>query len=106
MSSSIKITDQELEALSKRITTVNESIHAEIRNLERVIDMVSPGWRGQAANAYKVLQAQVNDDVAKLNRVLLQIKEAVDATRKDFATEEAENVAVLNAMQGSKISGL
>jgi WXG100 family type VII secretion target len=105
MSSNIKITDQELDALSKRITNVNDSIHTEIRNLERVIDMVSPGWRGQASNAYKLLQAQVNDDVTKLNRVLLQIKEAVDTTRKDFATEEAENAAVLNSMQ-SKIGGL
>lgn len=105
MAPNIKITDQELDALARRIGTVNESIQAEVRNLERVIDMVAPGWRGQASNAYKLLQAQVNDDVTKLNRVLLQIREAVEATKRDFATEEAENTAVMNAMQ-SKIGGL
>lgn len=105
MAPNVRISDQELDALSRRITNVNEGIQAEVRNLDRVIDMVSPGWRGQASNAYKLLQSQVNDDVTKLNRVLMQIREAVEATKRDFTTEEQEKAAVLNAMQ-SKIGNL
>jgi WXG100 family type VII secretion target len=105
----IKVTDQELQHLSGRITTVNDSMHTEVRNLERVMESAHASWRGEGANAYQTLQSEVNDDVRKLNAVLLQIKDAVDATRKDFSSSDAEQAAQLKAMQGhggSKIAGL
>lgn len=109
MAGHIKVTDQELKHLSTRITTVNESLHHEIRNLERVMEAAHASWQGHGANAYQTLQSEVNDDVRKLNTILLEIKDAVDATRKDFSSSDAEQAAVLKALQGhggSKIAGL
>ena len=43
MAPNVRISDQELDALSKRITNVNEGIQAEVRNLERLPAALTSG---------------------------------------------------------------
>lgn len=77
-------------AFSGRISSVNSSIQGEIQRLQTVIDTITAGWKGQAATSYNNLQSQVNQDATRLNQILNDIKEAIDATTKNYVASEEE----------------
>lgn len=83
-------------AFSGRISSVNSSIQGEIQRLQTVIDTITSGWKGSAATAYNNLQSQVNQDANKLNQILNDIKEAIDATTKNYAASEEEQQQSIN----------
>jgi WXG100 family type VII secretion target len=90
-------TEEEMVAFSNRISSVNNSVQGEIRRLQTVIDTITSGWRGSAATAYNNLQSQVNQDATRLNNVLNDIKEAIDATTKNYsASEEEQRASITN----------
>lgn len=89
-------TEEEMVAFSNRISTVNSSIQGEIRRLQTVIDTITSGWKGQAATAYNNLQSQVNQDANRINQILLDIKEAIDATTKNYSASEQEQQQMIS----------
>jgi WXG100 family type VII secretion target len=99
------MTEEEMVAFSTRISTVNNSIQGEIRRLQTVIDTITSGWKGSAATAYNNLQSQVNQDANKLNQVLNDIKEAVDASTKNYSASEEEQRASINNVASSSPFG-
>lgn len=99
MAGQFRVTEQELQALSSKITEVNGSIQGEVKRLDGVISQIASGWQGQAATAYHRLQQQWNEDARKMNNILNDIKEAVDSTRQNYsATEEQQNSEVSKIM--------
>ncbi|MDX2853905.1 MULTISPECIES: WXG100 family type VII secretion target [Streptomycetaceae] len=96
------MTEEEMVAFSNRISTVNSSIQGEIRRLQTVIDTITSGWKGSAATAYNNLQSQVNQDANKINQILGDIKEAVDASTKNYSASEEEQRA---SIQGISAQG-
>ncbi|MET9295864.1 WXG100 family type VII secretion target [Streptomyces sp. NPDC003077] len=83
-------TEAEMVAFSGRIASVNESIQGQIKRLNGVVEGITSGWRGAAATSYHQLQTQVNDDATRLNQLLSEIKEAIDATTKNYVASENE----------------
>jgi len=99
MAGQFRVTEQELQTLSSKITEVNGSIQGEVKRLDGVISQIASGWQGQAATAYHRLQQQWNEDARKMNNILNDIKEAVDSTRQNYsATEEQQNSEVSKIM--------
>ncbi|MGY0491365.1 WXG100 family type VII secretion target [Streptomyces sp. WG-D5] len=96
MAGQFNVTHEEMVAFSGRISQVNESIQGEIQRLQTVVDSITSGWKGQAATAYNNLQNQVNEDATALNRVLNEIKEAIDATAQNYQTSEDEQAASIS----------
>ncbi|GAA2514206.1 hypothetical protein GCM10010406_56440 [Streptomyces thermolineatus] len=90
------MTEEEMVAFSNRIQSVNSSIQGQIKRLQTVIDTITGGWKGSAATAYNNLQNQVNQDANKINDILLDIKETIDATTKNYAASEAEQQSAIN----------
>lgn len=77
-------------AFSNKISSVNSSIQGEIKRLQSVVDTITGGWQGAAANSFNTMQNQVNTDATKLNQVLGEIKEAIDSTTKNYSASEEE----------------
>ncbi|NLU69684.1 WXG100 family type VII secretion target [Streptomyces sp. HNM0574] len=99
MAGQFRVTEDELRALSTKITEVNGSVQGEVKRLDGVISQIASGWQGQAATAYHRLQQQWNEDARKMNNILNDIKEAVDSTRQNYsATEEQQNQEVSKIM--------
>ncbi|MET8475330.1 MULTISPECIES: WXG100 family type VII secretion target [unclassified Streptomyces] len=96
MAGQFNVTHEEMVAFSGRISQVNESIQGEIQRLQTVVDSITSGWKGQAATAYNNLQNQVNEDATALNRVLNEIKEAIDATAQNYQTSEDEQASSIS----------
>lgn len=99
MAGQFRVTEDELRALSSKISQVNSSIQGEVKRLDGVISGIASGWQGQAATSYNRLQQQWNEDARKMNNILNDIKEAVDSTRQNYsATEEQQNADVSKIM--------
>jgi WXG100 family type VII secretion target len=99
MAGQFRVTEDELKALSSKISETNSSIQGEVKRLDGVISQIAGGWQGQAASAYHRLQQQWNEDANKMNQILNDIKEAVDSTRQNYSvTEEQQNSEVSKIM--------
>jgi WXG100 family type VII secretion target len=90
MSGQFRTTADEMRAFSARISDVNAQIQAELSRLESLVSSITSGWQGSAASSYNTLQAKWNQDAAKLNKVLNEIKEAIDASSASYTGTEQE----------------
>ncbi|MER5867788.1 WXG100 family type VII secretion target [Kitasatospora sp. NPDC002040] len=93
MAGQFTTTAEEMIAFANRIGDVNASVQGEIQRLNTLVDEIKQGWQGQAAAAYQQLQTRFNEDATKLNQVLDEIKQAIEATTKQYAQTEEEQRA-------------
>ncbi|WP_042409303.1 WXG100 family type VII secretion target [Streptacidiphilus carbonis] len=90
MSGQFRTTADEMRAFSGRISDVNAQIQAELSRLESLVSSITSGWQGSAAQSYNTLQQRWNADAGKLNKVLNEIKEAIDATTASYSGTEQD----------------
>jgi WXG100 family type VII secretion target len=92
-----KTTAADMQAFSARIGEGNGQIQQELSRLNNLISSITSGWQGEAANAYNQLQQRWNEDATKLNRVLNEIREAIDQTSKQYSsTEQDQHSSISN----------
>ncbi|MFC1414926.1 WXG100 family type VII secretion target [Streptacidiphilus sp. N1-12] len=90
MSGSFKTTADEMRAFSSRISDVNSQIQQELTRLNSLVESITGGWKGEAASSYQALQRQWGEDATKLNKVLNEIKEAIDSSSAQYTSTEQE----------------
>ena len=90
MSGQFRTTADEMRAFSSRISDVNSQIQQELSRLNNLVESVTHGWQGDAAQSYNQLQQKWNEDASKLNKVLNEIKEAIDSTSAQYTSTEQE----------------
>ena len=96
MSGQFTTSADDMKRFSAHIAEVNTQIQQELRRLEGVVSTVAGGWSGDAAIAYQTLQNQWNEDAAKLNKVLGEIKDAVDATSAQYTSTEGDQSSAMS----------
>ncbi|SEM61065.1 WXG100 family type VII secretion target [Streptacidiphilus jiangxiensis] len=96
MSGQFRTTADEMRAFSARISEVNAQIQQELNRLNNVVSGVTAGWQGHAASSYQQLQQKWVEDAGKLNRVLGEIKDAIDNTSNQYSSTEQEQQAGLS----------
>lgn len=96
MAGQFRTTADEMRAFSGRISEVSAQIQQELSRLNNVVGSITSGWQGEAASSYQQLQQKWNEDAAKLNRVLGEIKEAIDSTSKQYTSTEQEQQSGLS----------
>jgi WXG100 family type VII secretion target len=101
MAGQFTTTAEEMRAFSARITQVNSQIQSEIQKLNALIGEVAGSWKGEAATAYHQLQERWNDDANSLNKVLDEIRQAIDATTKQYSATEDQQRSSLSGVQGA-----
>ncbi|MFD8483521.1 WXG100 family type VII secretion target [Kitasatospora sp. NPDC059673] len=95
MAGQFTMTAEEMTSFANRIGEVNQQVQAEIGRLNNLVSEISSGWQGAAATAYKQMQERTNDDANALNKVLDEIRQAIEATTKAYSmTEEEQRAAV------------
>ncbi|MFJ5235003.1 WXG100 family type VII secretion target [Kitasatospora sp. NPDC088391] len=95
MAGQFTTTAEEMIAFANRIGEVNQQVQGEIGRLNNLVSDISSGWSGEAANAYKQMQERFNEDANALNRVLDEIRQAIEATTKLYSmTEDEQRAAV------------
>ncbi|MFD0565519.1 WXG100 family type VII secretion target [Kitasatospora saccharophila] len=95
MAGQFTTTAEEMTAFANRIGEVNNQVQGEISRLNNLVSEIASGWKGAAASAYQQMQSQFNDDATALNRILDEIRQAIEATTKAYSmTEEEQRAAV------------
>ncbi|MFJ1757983.1 WXG100 family type VII secretion target [Kitasatospora sp. NPDC088134] len=95
MAGQFTTTAEEMIAFANRIGEVNNQVQAEIGRLNNLVTEIRQGWRGDAATAYEQMQQRFNEDANALNRVLDEIRQAIEATTKLYSmTEDEQRAAV------------
>ncbi|MFE9428863.1 WXG100 family type VII secretion target [Kitasatospora sp. NPDC006697] len=101
MAGQFTTTAEEMRAFSAKIVEVNSQIQAEIQKLNGLIGEIAGGWQGAAATAYHQLQTKWNDDAAALNKVLDEIRQAIDTTTKQYSQTEDSQRSSISGVQGA-----
>jgi WXG100 family type VII secretion target len=101
MAGQFNVTAEEMHAFANRIGEVNAQVQGEIQRLNTLVDEIKQGWKGQAAAAYQQLQARFNEDATQLNKVLDEIKQAIEATTKLYAATEQDQQSSMSSAGGS-----
>ncbi|GLW75223.1 hypothetical protein Kpho02_75200 [Kitasatospora phosalacinea] len=95
MAGQFTTTAEEMTAFANRIGEVNQQVQGEIGRLNNLVSEISSGWKGAAASAYQQMQQQFNEDANALNKILDEIRQAIEATTKAYSmTEEEQRAAV------------
>ncbi|GAA2752484.1 MULTISPECIES: WXG100 family type VII secretion target [Kitasatospora] len=95
MSGQFTTTAEEMNAFANRIGEVNAQVQQEIGRLNNLVSEIAVGWKGAAATAYQQMQERFNKDAQDLNKVLDEIKQAIEATTKAYQqTEEDQRSSV------------
>ncbi|MFF1907605.1 WXG100 family type VII secretion target [Kitasatospora sp. NPDC058218] len=94
-----KTTAQEMLAFAKHMEEVIGQVEGEIRKLDSLVGSIAGGWQGQAAQAYRTLQGQFNEDAVELNKSLKAIKDAIEITTKQYSATDADQRAAFGAGQ-------
>ncbi|MEU9133084.1 WXG100 family type VII secretion target [Kitasatospora sp. NPDC048540] len=100
MAGQFRTTAEEMNAFANRIGEVNAQVQGEIGKLNSLVDSISQGWQGQAAAAYQQMQSRFNEDANALNKVLDEIKQAIEATTKLYAATEEDQQSSLSGIGG------
>ncbi|MDH6579650.1 WXG100 family type VII secretion target [Kitasatospora sp. MAP5-34] len=101
MSGQFRTTAEEMNQFANRIGEVNQQVQQEIAKLNSLVDETKAGWQGSAATAYQQLQDRFNQDATALNKVLDEIKQAIEATTKQYAATEQEQHSSMTSAAGS-----
>ncbi|MFE0460920.1 WXG100 family type VII secretion target [Kitasatospora sp. NPDC058965] len=101
MAGQFTTTAEEMTAFSGRIAQVNSQVQQEIQKLNSLIGDVAGGWTGEAATAYHQLQDRWNEDASALNKVLEEIRQAIDATTKNYSATEDHQRSSISGVQGA-----
>ena len=100
MAGQFTITAEEMTAFANRIGEVNGQVQGEINRLNNLVSEIASGWKGQAATAYQQMQTRVAADASALNKVLDEIRQAIEATTKLYAMTEEEQRAAVGGISG------
>jgi WXG100 family type VII secretion target len=101
MAGQFTMTAEQMHAFSARMVEVNGLIQGEIGRLHTLVDGVPVGWQGAASTAYQQLQQTWNEDAAALNKVLDEIRQAIDRTARNYAVTEDRQRSNLGAVGGA-----
>ncbi|RKE21448.1 WXG100 family type VII secretion target [Streptomyces sp. TLI_171] len=100
MAGQFTTTAEEMIAFANRINEVNQQVQGEIGRLNNLVSEIASGWKGEAASAYQQMQARFNEDANALNRVLDEIRQAIEATTKLYSMTEEEQRAAVGGIAG------
>ncbi|MFD3517906.1 WXG100 family type VII secretion target [Streptomyces sp. NPDC058657] len=96
-----KVNGVALAQLQVELTNGFESVKGQLTRLHATIDSLEGQWKGIGAGAFNTKQAQINNNMVRIGRLLLKFQEAIEAARTISGNTEDE---VLAAMRGIDVT--
>jgi uncharacterized protein YukE len=90
--------DDEVIALERNIVDRFESIKGQMTRLQGTIDQLEGHWRGIGAAAFNKKQAEINEHMMQIGKLLMKFLENINMTRKDKDNLEDEVRATIQAI--------
>lgn len=96
-----KVNGVALAQLQVELTNSFESVKGQLNRLHATIDSLEGQWKGIGAGAFNSKQAQINNNMVRIGKLLLKFQEAIAAARTISGNTEDE---VLAAMRGIDVT--
>jgi WXG100 family type VII secretion target len=100
----LEVTAAELDALAKRIISVDEETQGTLRQVSGAVDTVRASWAGDAAVAFSNLMERFQADAKKLQEALRTIAESVASSADVYARQEDDNRSSISNI-GQRLGG-
>ncbi|MER5771420.1 WXG100 family type VII secretion target [Streptomyces sp. NPDC001985] len=101
MSDVQKLGDEGLKSLQDEITKNFEGVKAQLQRLHGVIDDLEGKWKGIGHGAFDSKQAEINEGMVRIAKMLLHFQEAIQVTRTTAGNTEED---VRAALQGVDVT--
>ncbi|GLF99074.1 WXG100 family type VII secretion target [Streptomyces yaizuensis] len=97
-----KVTDEYLVQFQSEITGNFDSLKGQLQQLQGVIDSLEGNWKGIGHGAFDAKQAEINQGMVRIAKMLLHFQEAIEVTRVTAGNTDDE---VRAALQGVDVVG-
>lgn len=97
MSDRQRLDDHSLTRLQGTLTASFDSVKGQLHRLNATIDNLEGQWQGIGAGAFNTKQAEVNQSIVRIGKLLLKFQEGIEAARTIGGNTEDE---ILQAMRG------
>ena len=85
---------------SGQVDEVRNNIENAVKKLHGNIEPVMAGWQGDAAQVFRRLMDQFQQDADKINQKLGEISENIQSSGKQYTTQEEEHSQDLSKIEG------
>ncbi|MFF8954567.1 WXG100 family type VII secretion target [Streptomyces sp. NPDC014894] len=96
-----KVGDEGLKSLQDEISANFEDVKGQLQQLHGVIDSLEGSWKGIGHGAFDVKQAEINQGMVRIAKMLLHFQEAIQVTRTTAGNTEED---VRAALQGVDVT--
>lgn len=94
-------TDTEvMEKAVSEVQDVRQAVDSAVQTLNGEIEPVLGGWQGQAAQVFRKLMDQFNQEAKKINQKLDEIGENIQSSSKDYAQQQEESAEEISKIEG------
>jgi WXG100 family type VII secretion target len=93
-------TVEDFTIAQQRVTDVNSSVQATIKQVADTVMGLQGVWAGSAATAFQNLMIRFNDDATKLNEALLAIAEQLGAAGGTYQAQEDSKLESFGGLSG------
>jgi WXG100 family type VII secretion target len=93
-----KVNAVALQSLQGELTHNFDSVKSQLHALQATIDGLEGHWRGIGAGAFHAKQTQINNNMARIGKLLLTFQEAIQAARTIAGNTEDEVGAALRSV--------
>lgn len=93
-----KVNEVALIKLQTELTKSFESVKGQLQRLHATIDGLEGQWQGIGAGAFNTKQAQINQNMVRIGKLLLKFQEAIEAARRISGNTEDEVRAAMQVI--------
>ncbi|MEK8145070.1 WXG100 family type VII secretion target [Streptomyces sp. M10(2022)] len=93
-----KVSDAALIKLEGQLSHRFDSVKGQLKTLQATIDNLEGAWKGIAAGAFNVKQADINLKMVNIAKLLINFMEAIKAARTISGNTEDEIKAALQGV--------
>ncbi|GAA4898266.1 WXG100 family type VII secretion target [Streptomyces coeruleoprunus] len=93
-----KVNGVALKGLQDELTRNFDDVKAQLAALQATIDSLEGAWAGIGAGAFNVKQAQINQNMVGIGKLLLKFQEAIEAARTIAGNTDDEIEAAMRGI--------
>ncbi|MFI1831080.1 WXG100 family type VII secretion target [Streptomyces sp. NPDC020412] len=100
-----KVGDQSLKDFQDEISRQFDDIKGQVQQLQGVIDSLEGRWKGIGAGAFDGKQAEINQGMVRIAKLLADFQEAIAVTRTTAASTDEDVRASMQSVDASAGAG-
>ena len=104
MTGNLLVTPEKLISTADEFNGINGQVNTLTQTMIDTINSLNSTWAGEAATAYNSKFNELNDDMQRISRMIVEHSNDLKEMASNYQTAESTNVETANALAGDVIS--